>query len=90
MPFWVYIIQNDVSGRIYIGQTSDVEKRLAAHNDRRFGKRKYTTKQDGSWHLIHSEELTTRSEAMQREKFLKSGKGRIWIKENVAAKSFGR
>jgi predicted GIY-YIG superfamily endonuclease len=44
---------------------------------------RYTHKQKGSWHLIYSEELATRSEAMQREKFLKSGQGREWIKDNI-------
>jgi predicted GIY-YIG superfamily endonuclease len=28
---------------------------------------------------MHSEEYATRSEAMQRESFLKTGKGRKWI-----------
>jgi len=76
LPFLVYIIQNDLSGKIYIGQTSNIEKRMEAHNDKESGRRKYTTKQDDSWHLIHSEEMETRSQAMQ---FLKSGQGREWI-----------
>jgi predicted GIY-YIG superfamily endonuclease len=33
--------------------------------------------------LIYSEEKETRSDAMKREKYLKSGQGREWIKENI-------
>jgi putative endonuclease len=44
---------------------------------------RYTYKQKGPWRLIYSEEHATRSEAMKREKFLKSGQGREWIKDNI-------
>jgi putative endonuclease len=44
---------------------------------------RYTYKQKGSWRLIHSEEYATRSDAMKREKFLKSGQGREWINSNI-------
>ena len=44
---------------------------------------RYTYKQKGPWRLIYSEEQSTRGEAMEREKFLKSGQGRDWIKANI-------
>jgi predicted GIY-YIG superfamily endonuclease len=33
--------------------------------------------------MIYSEQYATRSEAMKRERFLKSGQGREWIKQNL-------
>jgi putative endonuclease len=60
-----------------------LEKRLERHNSHEFGSMRYTYKQKGPWRLIYSEEHATRSEAMQREKFLKSGQGREWIRDNI-------
>jgi putative endonuclease len=76
MPFWVYILQSESTGRLYTGQTSDLEKRLERHNDQDIDISRYTRKQKGPWRLIHSEKYNTRSGAMKREKFLKSGQGR--------------
>ena len=83
MPYWVYILQNETTGKLYKGQTSDLEKRIARHNSDEIGSMRYTHKQKGPWRLIYSEEHTTRSEAMKREKFFKCGQGREWIKANI-------
>ncbi|MCX5885461.1 MAG: GIY-YIG nuclease family protein [Proteobacteria bacterium] len=58
-----------------MGHTSDVERRLREHNNKEPGKQRYTRKQQGPWLLIYSEEMPSRSEAMEREIFLKSGIG---------------
>ena len=70
-------------GKLYKGQTSDLESRIERHNTHESGSMRYTYKQKGTWHLIYSEEHSTRSEAMKRERFLKSGQGREWIKTNI-------
>ena len=54
--------------------------RLARHD---LGTTHYT-KQGTGWKVIHTEEYPTRSEAMRREKWLKSGIGREWLKTNIA------
>jgi len=77
MPFHVYILKSLSSGKLYTGQTSDLSKRLHSHN---YGLSPYT-KGRGPWQLLYSEEFETRSMAIKREKFLKSGKGREFIKE---------
>ncbi|MFZ1730682.1 MAG: GIY-YIG nuclease family protein, partial [Bacteroidota bacterium] len=46
--------------------------------------RNHATKHGHNWVLIHSEMLSTRSEAMRREKWLKSGTGREWLVKKVA------
>jgi len=79
--FNVYAIKNDVSGKIYIGQTSDLEKRLKRHNGVLKNKTKsFTSKNKGGWKLIYKEELNSRGEALIREKQLKSYRGREFIK----------
>ena len=83
MPFWVYILQNEITGKLYKGHTSDLQSRLERHNCHEAGSMRYTYKQKGPWKLIYSEEHSTHSEAMKREKFLKSGKGREWINSNI-------
>ncbi|MDP3052398.1 MAG: GIY-YIG nuclease family protein [bacterium] len=56
-----------------------IERRLKEHN---FGESKYT-KLTKPFVLIYKEEYQTRKEAVQRELFFKSGKGREWIKNNL-------
>ena len=83
MAFHVYILQSVSTGKKYIGHTGDLERRLREHNDPSLGSLRYTRKQKGPWKLIFSEEAQTRGEAMKRETFLKSVKGREWIKEKI-------
>ena len=90
MPFWVYILESESTGKIYIGHTSDLERRLREHNETESGRRRYTRKQRGPWRFAYYEEFSSRPEAMAREKALKSGWGRKWIHENVFAGPLNR
>ncbi len=84
--FMVYVIENG-KGKIYIGQTDDLEKRLERHNGVLKTKAtSFTSKnRDGIWKLLYSEVCGTRKEAMVREKQLKSYRGRQFIKEIMGA-----
>ena len=75
----VYAIYNMQHGKIYIGQTENLQSRLALHKEKIF-QNSYTSRFDGEWILIYSEHVTTRSEALKREKQLKSYRGREFIK----------
>ena len=77
MEYFVYVLKNS-EGVLYIGQTKDLNDRIIRHNTNRS---KYT-KNRGPYKLIYKEQFSSRSESMKREKELKSGKGRAWIKEN--------
>jgi len=81
--FTVYVLKNN-SDKIYIGWTSNLEKRINRHNGKLKSKAtSYTNKnRDGEWVLIYSEEFETRAEAIKREKELKSYQGRKFIKDN--------
>jgi putative endonuclease len=75
--FYSYIIRSLSTGKLYKGSTNNIENRLWAHNA---GLSPYT-KGRGPWELIYFEAFQTRAEAMKREKFFKSGKGREYLKE---------
>jgi len=72
MVFYVYILQSCKDGGLYIGHTQNIDDRLRRHNSP--DRRTYTAKR-GPWKLVHSEEHQTRSQAIQRERFLKSHAG---------------
>jgi putative endonuclease len=81
--FIVYIMRSLSTGNLYIGQTEDLPRRLTEH---RTGLGRYTRRR-GPWQLVYQEEYTTRSEAMKREKALKSGQGREWLKGELDSKA---
>ncbi|RZK54134.1 MAG: GIY-YIG nuclease family protein [Pedobacter sp.] len=74
--FYVYAIKSEVDQRIYVGFSSDVMKRLAEHNA---GKTK-STKGYRPWKLIYTEAVVGRIAARNREKYLKSGIGKDFLK----------
>ncbi len=86
MKYFVYILQNP-EGKLYIGQTNNLERRIEEHNNPNYTKSYYTKRIKGPWKLIYKEEYNTRSEAMLRERYLKSGTGRRWIKKNICRAS---
>ena len=75
MKFHVYVLRNP-NGSTYLGQTSDLERRLAQHNDPNCRLTLDTKRHVGTRRVIHSEELPSRAAAMCRESELKSEKGR--------------
>ena len=70
--YFVYVLKSISNGKLYIGHTNDLEKRLSLHNK---GVTR-STRHCRDWGLIHKEEFYTRSLAIKREKYLKSGDGR--------------
>jgi putative endonuclease len=80
--FWVYVLQNP-DGKLYIGQTDDLQRRLLQHNDPAHTLTRTTKRFRGPWKVIYAEELLSRSAALDREKALKSGQGRAWLKARL-------
>ncbi len=74
--WFVYALRSRKDGALYVGMTSNLERRLAEHNH---GYNRSTVSR-GPFELIHSEACESHMEARQREKFLKSGKGREILK----------
>ena len=71
MPFSVYIIQSETTGRYYCGHSSDVARRLNQHNDPEYRFSKTTKSLEGPWKLIWAQETASRAEAMILEKKIK-------------------
>ena len=69
--FYVYVIQAK-EGRFYIGSTEDITKRLQQHNSKQF---RGWTNRFNDWKLVYSEQFDTRTDAIKREKQIKSMKG---------------
>jgi putative endonuclease len=70
--FHTYVFRSELTGRLYIGSTSDLRRRIDEHN----AGLATATKNRGPWRLVHSEEYATRTLAVRRERYLKTGRGR--------------
>ena len=79
--FIVYILFSKDYGKTYVGFTLNLIERFKSHNY--LSKKGYTIK-FRPWQVIYVEFFTTKSEALKREKLLKSGKGREFIKEIIS------
>ncbi|MBK0382114.1 GIY-YIG nuclease family protein [Pedobacter sp. SD-b] len=74
--FTVYALYSEKYGKIYIGYTSNLEQRLISHNT--LATKGYTI-MFRPWTVIHKEYFGSKSEAVKREKQLKSAQGRKFI-----------
>ncbi|MBN2414044.1 GIY-YIG nuclease family protein [candidate division KSB1 bacterium] len=80
--YFVYVIEL-TNQQTYRGHTNNLERRIEEHKT---GKSPYTRKFKYK-KLLYYETCDTRAEAMKREKFLKSGKGREWLRQKLAEQS---
>ena len=74
--YFVYAIKSITKNYIYVGMSNNLERRLKEHNN---GESK-STKAYKPFVLIFSEQLETRETARKKEKFLKSGIGKEYLK----------
>jgi putative endonuclease len=77
--FHTYILHSKRLDKYYIGSTNNIEDRLKRHNH---GRSTYT-KKGIPWELLYFEIFKTRSEAYQRELFIKSKKSKSFIAQLV-------
>ncbi len=78
MKYWVYILQLNNQKR-YTGYTSNLELRIKEHQS---GLVKSTKNRFES--LLFTEEYKDKFSATRREKWLKSGIGRDWLKSKLS------
>ena len=71
-----YVLYSESSGKHYYGYTTDIEVRLNFHNDLGDG----FTKRYRPWKVIYTKAFENKKEAMNYEKWLKSGVGREFVK----------
>ena len=80
MEYFVYVLKSLKDGRLYKGQTHNLEIRLQQHNS---GKTK-STKGYTPWELVYFESFKTREEAVLREKYFKTGVGREFLNKKFS------
>lgn len=74
--YYVYALKSQIDGRIYVGFTSHIQRRITEHNSGYV----FSTKGYRPWKLIYQECVNSRIEARVREKYLKSGIGKELLK----------
>lgn len=74
--YFVYAIKSKIRSYIYVGLTSNFERRFKQHNN---GYER-TTKSYKPFIILQLEEFESRLEARKREKYLKSGVGKEYLK----------
>jgi len=79
--FVVYILFSKDYSKTYVGYTSNLIERFKSHNY--LSKTGYTIKYR-PWEVIYAEFFITKSEALKREKYLKTGNGRVFIKDIIS------
>ena len=79
MYYYVYVLQSDKDNLWYTGYTSDIKNRLQLHND---GKVE-STKDRRPLKLIYFEVCLNQQDATRREKYLKSGNGKIYLRNRL-------
>ena len=76
--YYVYVIQNEF-GELYIGRSSNLRARLAAHNAGM-----NTSTKGHKWDLVYYEAYKASADAIRRECSLKThGQSKRWLKERI-------
>lgn len=74
--YTIYAIKSLHKNYIYVGITNNLTRRIDEHNS---GRNK-TTRPYRPFQVIYTEEQETRPQAREREKYLKSGAGKEFLK----------
>lgn len=77
--WYVYILQSKRDNDWYIGMTDDLRKRFALHNKGKV----FATRLRYPFVLVYYEAHQHKNDAAARERFLKTGWGRGWIKRTL-------
>jgi putative endonuclease len=77
--FYVYVLRSENDSGFYIGFSTNLRARLKQHQNGE----SFATSYRGPWRLIYYEAYTEREDAEGREKFLKSGAGRRFLRTQL-------
>ena len=77
--YYTYVLLSDKDKKIYFGFTENLLKRVKSHNDGRVA----STKNRRSLKLIYFEGCLNKKEVVKREKSLKTGFGRAYLKRRI-------
>lgn len=77
--YYVYVIQSNKDKQFYTGFTEDLQNRIREHNAGRVP----STKERGPFELIYYEACLNEQDVLAREKYLKSGMGKRYLKNRL-------
>lgn len=77
--YFVYVLASEKDGCFYTGYSHNLEKRILEHNSGSV----YSTKHRRPLKLIYFEGSLNQKDATQREKYLKSGSGKIYLRNRM-------
>ena len=77
--FYTYVLYSLKDHQYYTGYTSDLKKRVSDHNNGRV----FSTKNRRPFELIYFEGCLSEMDAKRREKYTKSGNGKIYLKNRL-------
>ena len=79
LMYYVYLLLSEKDGKFYTGSTNDLKRRLNEHNT---GKVKSTSKRQ-PFKLIYYEACINEDDTRRREKYLKSGMGKKYLRNRL-------
>jgi putative endonuclease len=77
--WYVYLLKSDKREKWYTGSTCDLRKRILSHN----AVKNKATKLGAPWKLIYCEISLNREDARARERYLKSGMGKRYLRNRL-------
>ncbi len=77
--FYTYVLKSNKDKKLYIGFTNDLKKRIAEHN---IGKVSATAKRK-PMKIVYYESCANKMDAIDRERQLKTGYGRAYLKRRL-------
>jgi len=78
--FYVYVLKSIKNRKLYTGFSCDLRKRFNQHNSNEVSG---YTKNKGPFKLIYYEACLNQTDARQREKYLKTGMGKRYLKNRL-------
>jgi len=76
---YVYVLRSLSDDGLYIGYSANLRRRLVEHSQGAA----FATSHRGPWKLIYYEAYLEQSDALGRERYLKSGGGRRFLKTQL-------
>ena len=77
--YYVYVLISGKDGKLYTGSTDDLRRRMSEHN----AGHSQSTMNRRPMELIYYEACLKESDARRREKYLKSGNGKRFIRNRL-------
>ena len=77
--FYTYVLKSNKDDKLYVGFTSNLERRLEDHKEGKVN----STKNRRPFELIYYEACASKRKAINREKYFKTGFGRRFLNSRI-------